>query len=135
MILLSFFGLFIGFRFLCQAFISVYWIFQVSREQEQFRRKYFFHKFSSYSLFSPISNWSLTLLLFGVICGLGARVIKFVFHVFIFLSVCAVDFLYVISHFFGCVLEEFDFFSLHFSMGCYFPFLVSSSDLGFFSNH
>ena len=36
--------------------------------------------------------------------------IKFIFHVFIFVSVCAFYVWYVISHFFGCVLEEFDFF-------------------------
>ena len=85
-------------------------IFQVSREQEQLRRKYFFHKFGSYSLFSPISHCSLSLLFFCLICWLSVLVIKFIFHVFIFVSVCAVYVWYVISHFFGCVLEEFDFF-------------------------
>ena len=67
--LLSFLGLFIGSRFLCQPLnCARNWIFQVSREEEMCLKKYFLGKFTSNSLLSPKSHCSLSLLCLGIIC-------------------------------------------------------------------
>ena len=67
--LLSIFGLFIGFGFLCQPLICARnWIFQVSREQEKCLKKYFLGMFTMNSVLSPKSDCSLSLLCLGIIC-------------------------------------------------------------------
>ena len=70
--------------FFCKHFWAYHWIFQVSRKQEKFMRKYFLYKITSYSLLSAISQFSLSLLCVGIICWF---VLFFVFFVFCFLFV------------------------------------------------
>ena len=78
-------------------------IFQVSGEREKRMRKFFIDKFTSYSLFSPISHCSLSLLFFYVVCWLGVPVIKFIFHVFICVCLCGLCFVWYLSFLWLCV--------------------------------
>ena len=82
----------------------------MSREQEKCMKKYFLSKFTSNSLLSPISHCSLSLLCLGIICWLDLCAIVSILNMLIFVFVCALYVWCFISHFFGCVLEEFDFF-------------------------
>ena len=108
--LLSFFGLFIGSRFLCQPLICARnWIFQVSREQEKCLKKYFLRKFSMNSVLSPKSHCSLSLLCLGIICWLDLCAIVSILNMLIFVFVCALYVWCFISQFFCGLWEAFAF--------------------------
>ena len=80
------------------------WIFQVSRELEQFRRKYFFHKFGSYSLFSPISHCSLSLLFFWCCLLTGCTCDKIDFScVYFIVCLCGLCLVWYFSFLWLCV--------------------------------
>ena len=111
-------------------------IFQVSRELEKRMRKFFLDKFTSYSLFCPIGLCLIYLLCLGISFWLHLCGFELILIVLISVFACALHvwfFFFLISFVIYC--RNLISFSLHFSIGCYFPFLVFSSDLGFFAQH
>ena len=105
-------GLFIWSWLLWQAFLTNHWTFQVSRKQEKFIKKYFLSKFTSYSIYSTISQFSLSLLCVGIFC----------WFVFFFVRICV---LFVVCDFFDYGWEVVDFLFVAFFHGM----LVSFSRL------
>ena len=98
-------------------------------------RKYFLGKFTPYSLFFPISHCSLSLLYLCIICWLDVCVIEFILNLLISMFVCEVDARMSIFFLFVWYENKLISFQLRCALRGYFPFLVFTSNLNFFSYH